>query len=94
MEEIILGVVGLVLVRQNKCSWEEAIGVSLGCGFVVAVLLMISHFIPGQGENLALFMRLMLFGYVPVRAVSWLSGQRTAKAGARPSLHYPLTQNA
>ena len=71
IEELSLAVVGLVLTGRNKFSWEEAIGISLGSLFVVAVLLMISHFVPGQEENLIVFMRLVVFGYLPVRVFSW-----------------------
>ena len=75
IEEIVLAMVGLVLVRRDKkCCWEEVIGVSLGSVFVLVVLLTVGLFVPGQGENLSVFMRLMLFGYLPMRVFAWIRG--------------------
>ncbi len=70
IEEIILGLVGLVFAGRNEFSWEEVIGISLGSAFVIMVLLTVGHFMPGQEENLSCFMRMMVFGYLPMRVFS------------------------
>ena len=74
IEEIVLGLVGLAFASRDEVSWEEVIGVSLGSGFVVAVLLTVGHFMPRQGESLDVFMRLMLFGYLPMRVFGAIGG--------------------
>ena len=74
IEELVLVVIGSVLAGQDRFTWEEVIGVTLGSGFVVVVLLMIGQFMPGQGQSLNCFMRLMLFGYVPMRVFTWVEG--------------------
>ena len=71
IEEIILGLVGLAFIGRNKFSWEEVIGVSLGCVFVVAALLIVGHLMPEQ-ERLNCFIRLMVFGYLPMRVLRWI----------------------
>ena len=98
IEEIILGLVGLAFIGRNKFSWEEVIGVSLGCVFVVAALLIVGHLMPEQ-ERLNCFIRLMVFGYLPMRlpvvtkkglSTGWtksrLAGQNQRMATVRKSI--------
>ena len=75
IEELILAGIGFIVFSRGRFCWEEAIGVGLGSGFVVMVLLIISHFMPGQEDNLSVFMRLMVFGYLPTRVFSWIGDQ-------------------